>query len=71
LIDSLLGHSAFASVGLEDSTGSELKHILHLLSTEYFILLAGHTSLLNDQTIPLEFDGLAFNDLLLNCVLSN
>lgn len=69
LFDFLLGHCA--AIGLEYCTGSKLQHILHFVSAQSSILLTGHTALLDDQTIPLQFDGLPFNNLFLHCGFSN
>ena len=54
----------------EDDTGTMLQHFLHLFLCESLILLS-RLLLLNDKTIPFQFDHLSLDDLLFYCIFSD
>lgn len=59
-----------SSLRLDNHRGSKLKHFLHFVFGEGFISLRVF-GLLDNKIVPFKFDGLAFYDFLLDCILSN
>ena len=68
VVDLFLADCVFA--GFEDGIGSELQNLLHLIVGDRFVLLSG-SLLLDDETVPFEFDHLPLDDLFLDCVLGD
>ena len=67
-VNLFLTYCVFA--GFEDSVGSKLQNLFHLIVGDCFVFLGG-SLLLDDETVPFEFDHLPLYDLFLDCILGD